>query len=136
MGMDSELFSLRTGNAPTVLDITHRLARFVEGKGDGLLSVLIPHSTAGLAVMEVGDRSELDLLEYLSRGMFEGHSWRHRHGSPGHGADHIIPAFISPSLVLPVEDGYLPLGTWQSVVVVDTNGDNPVRSLRLTFLPA
>ena len=60
--------------------------------------------------------------------------YRHRHGSPGHGADHVLPALISPTLTIPVLDGQLALGTWQSIVIVDTNVDNPERTLRLSFL--
>jgi thiamine phosphate synthase YjbQ (UPF0047 family) len=62
--------------------------------------------------------------------------WRHRHGSLGHGRDHVLPAFIRPHATLPVIRGRLELGTWQSVCLVDTNVDNPHRQLRLSFLPS
>ncbi len=136
MAIHSHTFRLDTGRRPAVIDITSRLVDFVAGSGDGLLSVLVPHSTAGLAIIEVGAASDRDLLRYLQEGVIHGPvRWEHRHGAPGHGADHIIPAFISPTLVLPVENGSLPLGTWQSVAVVDTNVDNPSRQVRLSFLP-
>ena len=137
MAFETEIFRVRTGAEPAVVDIGYRLATFVQGRGDGLLSVFVPHSTAGLAVMEVGAGSDRDLLRYLRDGMSpDRYRWEHRHGAPGHGADHVIPAFISPSLVLPVRDGALALGTWQTVVLVDTNVDNPVRNVRLSFLAA
>ena len=137
MALDTEIFRVRTGAEPAVVDIGYRLATFVRGRSDGLLSVFVPHSTAGLAIMEVGSGSDRDLLGYLRDGMSPDHyRWEHRHGPPGHGADHIIPAFISPSLVIPVQDGSLTLGTWQSVVLVDTNIDNPVRNVRLSFVAA
>lgn len=137
MALDTEIFRVRTGAEPAVVDIGYRLATFVQGRDDGLLSVFVPHSTAGLAIMEVGAGSDRDLLGYLRDGMFsDRHRWEHRHGPPGHGADHVIPALISPSLVIPVQGGSLTLGTWQSVVLVDTNIDNPVRTVRLSFLAA
>lgn len=137
MALDTEIFRVRTGAEPAVVDIGYRLATFVQGRGDGLLSVFVPHSTAGLAIMEVGAGSDRDLLRYLRDGMSPDlYGWEHRHGAPGHGADHVIPAFISPSLVLPVRGGALTLGTWQTVVLVDTNVGNPVRDVRLSFLVA
>lgn len=132
--MDTVEVALLTGGA-AVVDITARAAAFVAGKGDGLLSVFLPHATAGLAVMETGAGSDADLLAHLDSLFPRDERWRHRHGAPGHGADHVIPAFVSPSLVVPVVEGRLALGTWQSVVVVDPNRDNRSRRLRLSFLP-
>ncbi len=117
-----------------VVDITDDVASFCEGKGDGLCSVLAPHATAGLAVMETGSGSEEDLLEALRSLLPRDGRYRHSHGSPGHGADHLLPALMSPSLVLPVFAGKPALGTWQSVVLVDTNVDNPRRRVRLSFV--
>lgn len=115
-------------------DLTDDVARFCTGRGDGLLSVFAPHATAGIALMELGSGSEPDLAELLNRLLPRDDRYRHRHGSPGHGADHLLPVLISPSLVLPVLDGRPQLGTWQSVVLVDLNADNPSRTVRLTFL--
>ena len=117
-----------------VVDITDDVARFCEGKGDGLCSVFAPHATAGLALIETGSGSEEDLLEALRVLLPRDGRYRHSHGSPGHGADHLLPALVSPSLVLPVFAGKLGLGTWQSVVLVDTNVDNPRRRVRLSFV--
>ena len=47
----------------------------------------------------------------------------------------MLPALISPSLSVPVLDGRMALGTWQSVCLVDTNGDNTSRRVRLSLLP-
>ena len=102
---------------------------------DGLLSVFAPHATAGVAVMELGAGSEPDLAEALERLLPRDDRYRHRHGSPGHGADHLLPVFVSPSLVIPVVGGRMTLGTWQSLVLVDLNRDNPHRRVRLSFLP-
>ena len=117
-----------------VVNITEEVLRFCAGKGDGLCSVFVPHATAGLALMETGSGSEEDLLEALRSLLPRDGRYRHSHGSPGHGADHLLPVFVSPSLVLPVLAGEPALGTWQSVVVVDTNVDNPRRRVRLSFL--
>lgn len=134
--MRTEVLSVETGRSPAAVDITAECAAFVAGDGDGLLSVFVPHATAGVAVFETGAGSDDDLLDHLET-LFPGDDrWRHDHGSPGHGADHVIPGFVSPSITVPVVGGRLALGTWQSVVIVDTNVDNPVRQVRLSMLPA
>ena len=118
-----------------ITDVTDRCAGFAaEQGGDGLLHVFLPHATAGLALMETGAGSDADLSDHLDVLLPRDDRWRHRHGSPGHGADHVLPALISPSLTVPVDGGRLALGTWQSIVVVDANEDNPRRTLRLTFI--
>jgi secondary thiamine-phosphate synthase enzyme len=116
------------------MDLTAELSRFVEPGENGLLSVFVPHATAGLAVMETGSGSEEDLEEALSRLLPRDDRWTHRHGSPGHGADHVLPAFVSPSVTIPVLDGRLALGTWQSIVFVDLNRDNRHRKVRVSFV--
>lgn len=123
-----------TGSAPAVMDLTEAAAAFVRDGGDGLLNVWVPHATAGVAVIEVGAGSDADLLRALDDVLPADGRWVHRHGSPGHGRDHVLPAFVAPSVVVPVLGGRLALGTWQSVVLVDTNGDNAVREVRLSFL--
>jgi secondary thiamine-phosphate synthase enzyme len=131
--MDSELLHL-TVQDRQIVDLTPELSRFCRGRGDGLANVFAPHATAGLALMEVGSGSEEDLAAALERLFPRDDRYRHRHGAPGHGADHVLPAVVSPSLTVPVLDGTPMLGTWQSVVLVDTNGDNPNRTVRLSFL--
>jgi secondary thiamine-phosphate synthase enzyme len=119
-----------------VVEITDRVVDFVRASGeDGLLSVFVPHATAGLAVIETGAGSEGDLVEAVDRLLPRDDRYRHRHGSKGHGADHLLPAFVSSSLVLPVVDGELVLGTWQRVVIVDTNRENNARTVVLSLLP-
>ncbi len=118
-----------------VTDITDPVREFAESEGrGGLLHVFLPHATAGLALMETGSGSDEDLVEVVDRLLPRDDRYRHRHGSMGHGADHLLPAFMSPSLVLPVEGGRLVLGTWQNVVVVDPNRENNRRTVRLTLL--
>jgi secondary thiamine-phosphate synthase enzyme len=117
-----------------IADLSEAVERFCHGRGDGLLSVFAPHATAGVAVMELGSGSEPDLVELLARLLPRDDRYHHRHGALGHGADHVLPALVSPSLVIPVIDGRPQLGTWQSVVLVDLNADNPTRRVRLSFL--
>ncbi|HEX2090200.1 MAG TPA: secondary thiamine-phosphate synthase enzyme YjbQ [Actinomycetota bacterium] len=118
-----------------VTDITDEVRQFAEDDGrDGLAHVFLPHATAGLALMETGSGSDEDLVEVIDQLLPRDDRYRHRHGSKGHGADHLLPAFMSPSLVLPVDGGHLVLGTWQSVVVVDPNRENNRRTVRLTLL--
>jgi secondary thiamine-phosphate synthase enzyme len=118
-----------------IVDLTRELQQFCADRGDGLVSVFVPHATAGLALMETGSGSEADLLAALDRVLPRDERYQHSHGSPGHGADHLLPALVSPSTTIPVLGGRMTLGTWQSVVLVDLNVDNPRRLVRLTFLP-
>jgi len=118
------------------IDLTMQLAQFCAGRGDGLVNVFVPHATAGLALMERGSGSEDDLLAALERLLPRDDRYRHAHGSAGHGADHLLPALVSPSVTLPVLAGQPALGTWQSLLLVDLNLDNPRRQVRFSFLPA
>jgi secondary thiamine-phosphate synthase enzyme len=117
-----------------VHDLTSEVDAFCRGKGDGLVLVFAPHATAGVALMEIGAGSDNDLVAMLRELLPRDDRYLHRHGSPGHGADHLLPVFVSPSLVLPVDEGRLALGAWQSVVLVDLNDDNPQRTVRLSFI--
>lgn len=132
--MRSEVITVRTGSTPVVVDLTRQCAEFVAGENDGLLHVFVPHATAGLAILETGAGSDDDLLTALETILPRETRWRHRHGSPGHGRDHVLPAFVPPYASVPVLGGRLALGTWQSVCLVDTNVDNPTRQVRLSFL--
>ena len=133
--MKSEVLSFDTGARRAAVDITSECASFVAGEGDGLLSVFVPHATAGVAIFETGAGSDEDLMDHLDRLFPRDDRWRHSHGSAGHGADHVIPALLAPSITVPVVEGEMALGTWQSVVFVDVNQDNPTRRVRLSFLP-
>ncbi|MBT2528205.1 YjbQ family protein [Streptomyces sp. ISL-99] len=133
----TRIINVTTGSDETVFDLTDVCATFLgevaQGR-DGLLNVFTPHATAGLAVIETGAGSDVDLLAALHQLLPADDRWQHRHGSPGHGRDHVLPAIIPPHATLPVIGGTLELGTWQSVVLVDTNKDNPRRQVRLSFL--
>jgi secondary thiamine-phosphate synthase enzyme len=131
--VDSTEISVHTGSR-RVTDLSAPVARFCAGRGDGLCHVFAPHATAGLAIIETGSGSEDDLSRALDRLLPRDDRYGHRHGSTGHGADHLLPAFVAPFLVLAVRGGRLQLGTWQSVVLVDTNADNPERRVQLSFL--
>ena len=132
--METTVLQVRTGGREAVHDLTGECAQFVRGRGDGLLHVFVPHATAGVAVLELGSGSDDDLLAALSDLLPADDRWRHRHGSRGHGRAHVLPALVPPHASLPVLDGRLALGTWQSVALVDLNVDNPERSVRLSFL--
>jgi secondary thiamine-phosphate synthase enzyme len=132
--MEQRELRIHTGTRK-VVDITSEVLAFCDGRGDGLCHVFAPHATAGLALMEAGSGSEGDLALALEGLLPRDDRYRHRHGSLGHGADHLLPALVSPSLVLAVMGGEVILGTWQSVVLVDLNADNPDRKVLLHFLP-
>jgi secondary thiamine-phosphate synthase enzyme len=132
--VDSEVRSYRTGGSEVVLDLTRDVASFVDGRGDGLVHVFVPHATAGLAILETGAGSDDDLLAALGDLLPADDRWRHRHGSPGHGRSHVMPALVPPYCSVPVLDGRLALGTWQSICLVDLNVDNADRDVRFSFL--
>ena len=134
MARRSEI-GVHTGNRRGLFDITRECAAFVAGAGDGVLLVFVPHATCGLVVMELGAGSDADLVEALDRLLPRDDRWRHAHGSRGHGADHVMPLLAPPSLTVPVVNGELALGTWQSIALLDPNQDNASRRVSLTFLP-
>jgi secondary thiamine-phosphate synthase enzyme len=140
--METEIIEVRTGSREGVFDLTAECERFVanvtsdtasDTGGDGLLNVFVPHATAGLAVMELGSGSDRDLLTVLAEVLPADDRWQHAHGSRGHGRSHVLPAFLPPYATIPVVDGRLALGTWQSIALVDLNVDNHVRQVRLSF---
>jgi secondary thiamine-phosphate synthase enzyme len=131
--MDSDVLDIDTSRQ-RIVDLTDPVCSFCSGHTDGLLNVFVPHATAGVAIIETGAGSDDDLIETLERLLPRDDRYRHSHGSPGHGADHVLPAIVSPSVTVPVRDGAPLLGTWQSVVLVDLNRDNPRRSVRLSFI--
>jgi secondary thiamine-phosphate synthase enzyme len=132
--MEAREFEVATSGRG-VVDLTDRVQTFAgEVGGDGLVHVFLPHATAGLALMETGSGSEQDLDAALERLFPRDDRYTHRHGSLGHGGDHLLPVFVAPSLTIPVEGGRLLLGTWQSVVLIDPNRENDVRRVRLTFV--
>lgn len=132
--MDSTTISVETRDEVAVVDLTGRVARWVADRGDGLCHVFVPHATAGVALMELGAGSERDARTALEALLPRDDRWVHAHGSPGHGADHLLPLLVAPSVSIPVLDGRLALGTWQSIALIDTNRDNPDRTVRVSFL--
>jgi len=135
--VETRELTVRTGRVRGLADLTASCASFVSDAasgGDGLLSVFVPHATAGLVIAETGAGSDDDIVDALDRILPRDDRWRHRHGSPGHGADHALPLLASPSITVPVVGGRLALGTWQSICLLDPNADNPVRTVLLSFL--
>ncbi|QXE38131.1 YjbQ family protein [Streptomyces sp. GMY02] len=133
----TRILNITTGTREAVTDLTHACEEFLQQTAagrDGLLNVFVPHATAGLALIETGAGSDDDLLAALQSLLPPTTPWQHRHGTPGHGRDHVLPALLPPHATLPVIGGRLALGTWQSVCLVDTNTDNPERQVRLSFL--
>ena len=133
--MDTHVLTIETGNQRGVFNLTADVARFVAGRGDGFVNVFVPHATAGIAIIETGAGSDDDLMSAIDVVLpRDDRNYRHRHGSPGHGADHVMPGFVAPFATVPVLEGRPALGTWQSIVLVDPNEDNPKRQVRLSFI--
>ncbi len=131
--MDSDVLEIDSSRR-RIVDLTGKIREFCATHEDGLCNVFVPHATAGVAIIETGAGSDDDLVETLETLLPRDDRYRHSHGSPGHGADHVLPALIAPSVTVPVQGGEPLLGTWQSVVLVDLNRDNPRRSVRLSFI--
>lgn len=132
----TSVLHITTGTTETVTDLTSDCEQFLTRAApgrDGLLNIFVPHATAGIAILETGAGSDDDLLSALHALLPADDRWQHRHGSPGHGRDHVLPAFVPPHATLPVIAGRLELGTWQSVCLVDTNRSNTDRNVRLSF---
>jgi secondary thiamine-phosphate synthase enzyme len=131
--MNTDVLEVDTASR-RIVDLTDDVRSFCEGHRDGLCNVFVPHATAGVAIIETGAGSDDDLVATLEQLLPRDDRYRHAHGSPGHGADHVLPALVAPSITVPVQGGQPLLGTWQSVVLVDLNRDNPRRSVRLSFI--
>lgn len=132
--MKTQTLEIETGRSRAIVDLTDQVKAFTQGGGDGLLNISLPHATAGLALMELGSGSEDDLMGRLDAIFPRDDRYSHSHGSKGHGVDHILPAFISPTLTLPVVQGEVLLGIWQRIAMIDTNVDNPRRKVLLSFI--
>jgi len=132
--MKTASITITTGSRRGLFDLTRECANFVNGEGDGLLNVFVPHATAGVVIMELGAGSDSDLVEHLDELLPRDGRWQHAHGSAGHGADHVLPLLVSVSMVVPVINGQLALGTWQSIALLDPNQDNSSRIVHLSFL--
>jgi secondary thiamine-phosphate synthase enzyme len=130
--VDTDVLDIDTARR-RIVDLTEPVRKFCADRGDGLLNVFVPHATAGVAIIETGAGSDDDLVDTLERLLPRDDRYRHVHGSQGHGADHVLPALVAPSVTVPVQGGQPLLGTWQSVVLVDLNRDNPQREVRLSF---
>jgi secondary thiamine-phosphate synthase enzyme len=135
--METREITITTGSRPELADLTRACEAFLADVGavDGLLTVFTPHATAGVVVVELGTGSDADLLDALDGLLPRDDRWRHAHGSPGHGADHVLPLLAPPSVTVPVVAGRMTLGTWQSIALLDPNRDNPRRTVRLAYLP-
>ncbi len=132
--MKQHMIEVVTGNRRGLFDLTRECAEFVASETDGLLNVFVPHATAGVVIMELGAGSDADLMETIDTLLPRDDRWRHAHGSRGHGADHVLPLLVPPSVVVPVVNGKLGLGTWQSIALLDPNQDNSTRRVVLTFI--
>ena len=132
--MKTAVISVHTGSSRGVFDLTNKAREFVRDQSDGLLNVFVPHATAGVAIFETGAGSDSDFMSIIDDLIPRSDRYQHRHGSPGHGADHVLPGIVAPSVVVPVVAGSLALGTWQSILLIDPNPDNPDREIRFSFL--
>jgi secondary thiamine-phosphate synthase enzyme len=102
-----------------VIDITDEIQRHLVSK-TGLVAATVLHTTAALTTADLDPGTDLDLLDFLTHATPKV-SWRHPH-NPAHAPDHLWASLIGASVMLPVQDGRLVLGTWQRVVLVELDG--------------
>ena len=137
MHVASEQLSVRTrGRGFT--DLTASLRRFLERErcGDGLLTCFIRHTSASLLVQENADPSVREDLERFLADLVPDGDPRFTHDAEGPNdmPAHVRAALTQTSVAIPVLQGRLALGTWQSICLVDLNVDNPQREVRLSFI--
>ena len=99
--VETDVLDVDTGRR-RIVDLTPEVRAFCRTRGDGLYNIFVPHATAGVAVIETGAGSDDDLVDTLERLLPRDDRYRHAHGSPGHGADHVLPGLVSPSVTVPV----------------------------------
>lgn len=117
-----ETFQVKTTTLKEIVDLTPKLNRIIKEKDlqNGLCHVFLPHTTAALTTGEIGEGTEKDLLEVAQK-IIPQIKFRHAH-DPSHAWSHMAASLIGASLTLPVMDGELRVGTWQSVLLVELDG--------------
>ena len=119
----TKTFEVTTRGRDDFLDITSMVARAVSESGisRGLLSVYVPHTTAGVTINENADP---DVVHDILAALDEAVPWRqdfYRHGE-GNSAAHVKSSMMGCQTVIPIAAGQLTLGTWQSVYFTEFDG--------------
>lgn len=131
----AELLQVSTERLKEVVDLTERVQSSITRAKmrEGLCLLFVAHTTAALTTGEVGEGTEQDLLDVVEQ-IIPSIRFRHAH-DPSHAWSHMAASLLGPSLTVPVADGQLALGTWQSVLLIELDGPRE-RTVYLTLLPA
>jgi secondary thiamine-phosphate synthase enzyme len=131
----AELLRITTGRLKEAVDLTERVQASIRRAKmrEGLCLLFVAHTTAALTTGEVGEGTEEDLLDVVEQ-IIPSIRFRHAH-DPSHAWSHMAASILGPSLTVPVAEGQLALGTWQSVLLIELDGPRE-RTVYLTLLPA
>ncbi|MDI6889131.1 MAG: secondary thiamine-phosphate synthase enzyme YjbQ [Methanocellales archaeon] len=114
---------VQTSQETELVDITQRVKETVGGAGirNGLCVVYTPHTTTGIIINENEARLREDILSALDKVVPKGAGYQH--DQIDHNAhSHLRAILLGPSAIIPIENGSLALGTWQSIFLVELDG--------------
>lgn len=114
------MFEVDTEARLDVVDVTDRVAAAVPDGHDGTCTVFVAHTTAAVVVNEAEDRLLDDLAAFLGD-LVADEGWAHDE-LDGNADAHLRASLLGPAVTVPVRDGQLALGRWQSVLLVDCDG--------------
>lgn len=112
--------SVSTTKKKEIIDITDEVEEIIKNKSANLCFLFIKHTTAALTTADLDPGTDLDMLDAFDA-IIPNLRYRHPH-NPAHVPDHIMSSIIGASVVIPVSNGHLDLGTWQRVVLVELDG--------------
>ena len=113
---------INTTELKQIVDLTDQVQAIIRRSKmtSGLCSVFVTHTTAAVTTGEIGEGTEQDFLQIIEE-IIPRIRFRHAH-DPSHAWSHMASSLLGPSLTIPVSDGQLLLGTWQSVMLVELDG--------------
>jgi len=125
---------VKTKGSREVLDITDRVSEHISADGirSGLVHLFILHTTACLTTADLDPGTDLDMIDAFEA-MMPKLRYRHPH-DPEHVTEHILSSVIGPTVLVPVKEGKLVLGTWQRVVLIEMSGPRD-REIMLSTIP-
>jgi secondary thiamine-phosphate synthase enzyme len=131
---EGKLMDIRTTTRTELIDITDRVRTAVKESGvkDGICVISTRHTTSGIIINENERGLRSDILEMLETLVPENKSYAHN--SIDNNADaHLRAVLLGNSATIPIEDGHLVLGTWQSIFFVELDGPRN-RNVNVTII--
>jgi secondary thiamine-phosphate synthase enzyme len=117
-------FELRTERKTQLVEMTADVRKaLADAKGAAAALVYVPHTTAGVVVQERADPAVgRDVERALERIVSQGWEWEHVEAGEANAPSHVRSALTATSVVIPLRDGDLALGTWQGVFFCEFDG--------------